>query len=60
MPEDLLKVEEAARLLKVRRETIRRYIKRGQLKAITLPGGDFRLKERDIAVLLGEADHAGK
>ncbi|MBI4332461.1 MAG: helix-turn-helix domain-containing protein [Chloroflexi bacterium] len=60
MPEELLKVEEAAKLLKVRRETVRRYIKRGHLKAITLPGGDFRLRARDIAALLGEAANAAK
>jgi len=48
MSEELLKVEEAARLLKVRRETIRRYIKAGHLKAVTLPGGDYRLYEKEI------------
>ncbi len=52
MTEELVTVEEAARILKVRRETIRRYIKKGYLKAVTLPGGDYRLRERDIQKLL--------
>jgi len=50
--EVLITVEEAARILKVRRETIRRYIKNGHLPAMTLPGGDYRLYERDILKLL--------
>jgi len=52
MTKELITVEEAARILKVRRETIRRYIKSGHLRALTLPGGDYRLRERDIQKLL--------
>ena len=52
MTEELVTVEEAAKILKVRRETIRRYIKKGHLKAVTLPGGDYRLREREIQKLL--------
>ena len=52
MTEELLTVEEVARILKVRRETIRRYIKNGYLKAVTLPGGDYRLRESDIQKML--------
>ncbi len=52
MTEELVTVEEAAKILKVRRETIRRYIKNGHLKALTLPGGDYRLREKDIQELL--------
>jgi len=52
MTEELVTVEEASRILKVRRETIRRYIKHGHLKAVTLPGGDYRLREKDIQRLL--------
>lgn len=52
MTEELVTVEEAAKILKVRRETIRRYIKNGHLKALTLPGGDYRLRETDIQRLL--------
>lgn len=50
--EELLNVAEAAEILKVRRETIRRYIKNGHLKALILPGGDYRLREKDIQRLL--------
>ena len=52
MTEELVTVGEAARILKVRRETIRRYIKHGHLRAVTLPGGDYRLREQDIKRLL--------
>lgn len=52
MTEELVTVEEAAKILRVRRETIRRYIKNGHLKALTLPGGDYRLLEKDIRRLL--------
>ena len=52
MTEELVTVQEAAKILKVRRETIRRYIKNGHLKAVTLPGGDYRLSEGDIQKLL--------
>ncbi len=52
MTGELVTVEEAAKILKVRRETIRRYIKSGYLQALTLPGGDYRLRERDMQKLL--------
>lgn len=52
MTEELVTIKEAAKILKVRRETIRRYIKNGYLKALILPGGDYRLREKDIQRLL--------
>ena len=61
MTEELVTVEQAAKILKVRRETIRRYIKNGHLKALTLPGGDYRLRETDIQRLLSRpADRKDK
>ena len=59
MTEELITVQEAAKILKVRRETIRRYIKNGYLKAVTLPGGDYRLHERDIQKLLSRPAQKG-
>jgi excisionase family DNA binding protein len=50
--EAFITVEEASKILRVRRETVRRYIKEGHLPASTLPGGDFRLFERDVLKLL--------
>ena len=58
MTEELVTVEEAAKILKVRRETIRRYIKNGHLKALTLPGGDYRLREMDIRRLLSRSSQS--
>ena len=57
--EELFTVEEAAKILKVRRETIRRYIKHGHLKAVTLPGGDYRLREKDLQRLLSRPTQKG-
>ena len=57
--EELLTVAEAANILKIRRETVRRYIKSGKLKAVTLPGGDYRLRERDIQKLLSRPAQKG-
>lgn len=57
MTEDLITVEEAARILKVRSETIRRYIKKGHLPAATLPGGDYRLRINDIQKLITGSRH---
>ena len=59
MTEELLTIKEAAKILKVRRETIRRYIKNGYLKAVTLPGGDYRLYEKDIQNLLSRPAQRG-
>jgi len=59
MTEELVTVEEASRILKVRRETIRRYIKKGCLKAVTLPGGDYRLREKDIQKMLKPSAQKG-
>ena len=59
MTEELVTVEEAAKILKVRRETIRRYIKKGHLKAVTLPGGDYRVREKDIQRLLSRPAQKG-
>ena len=59
MNEELITVEEAARILKVRRETIRRYIKDGHLHALILPGGDYRLRDSDIQKLLNRNTDKG-
>lgn len=59
MTEELITVEEAARIFKVRRETIRRYIKNGHLPAVTLPGGDYRLRISDIQKLINGSHHSG-
>lgn len=60
MTEELVTVEEAAKFLRVRCETIRRYIKKGHLKAQTLPGGDYRLREEDIQKLLSRPAQGGE
>jgi excisionase family DNA binding protein len=57
MTDELITVEEAANILKVRRETIRKYIKNGDLNAHSLPGGDYRIPESELKRLL---DRSGR
>ena len=52
MKGELLTVAEVAKKLHLRRETIRRYIKEGHLKALILPGGDYRVEEKRVRALL--------
>ena len=59
MTEELITVEDAARIFKVRRETIRRYIKNGHLPAVTLPGGDYRIRVEDIQKLISGSVQKG-
>ncbi len=53
--EGLLTVREAAELLRLRRETVRRYISSGVLRALVMPGGDYRITEEALRQLLREA-----
>ena len=48
----LLTVEEVAERLRVRKETVRRYIREGSLEALSLPGGSYRVREDAIAAML--------
>lgn len=41
--EELITTGEAAKILRVGRTTIRRYIEAGHLKATRLPGGKYRI-----------------
>ena len=46
---------EAARVFSVKPQTIRRWIEAGQIKAVTLPSGHFRIPQAEIERLLGVA-----
>ena len=52
MEEKYLKVNEVAKILHVRIETIRRYIQQGAIVALILPGGDYRIAESELNKLL--------
>ena len=56
MADELLTSSEAARMLRVSKATITRYVRLGQLPAIRLPSGHLRLRRRDIEKLLRQAD----
>jgi excisionase family DNA binding protein len=50
-PDELLTIAEAAAILKVHRDTLRRLEKRGQLAALRLPSGHRRYRRADIEAL---------
>lgn len=47
-----IRISEAARLLGVHRDTIRRWVAEGKLDAIRLPGGEVRYHREDIVGML--------
>jgi excisionase family DNA binding protein len=56
-PRLLLTTGEAARKLRTSDETIRRWIAEGKLPAITLPSGQFRIRDEDVeAILRGDTE----
>ena len=48
MKNSYLTVDEISETLKLRKETIRKYIREGHLKAVVLPGGDYRIRTEDF------------
>jgi len=44
-------VSEAAKVMNVCVETLRRYIANGRLPASRLPGGHYRIKQNDLKLL---------
>jgi excisionase family DNA binding protein len=56
MPDELLTSSEAARMLRVSKATITRYVRLGQLPAIRLPSGHLRIRRRDIEKVLQQDD----
>ena len=62
MVDELLTSSEAARMLRVSKATITRYVRLGQLPAIRLPSGHLRIRRREIEKLLQQdaADDPGR
>ncbi len=54
MTEKLYRVKEVALLLNASQETIRRMIRKEQIKAIKLPTGTIRIPESEVIRLLGD------
>lgn len=52
---DLLTPSQVAGLWKVSLRTVQRYIAEGKLKAIRLPGGQYRIDPADAAAAVTEA-----
>ncbi|QSM88763.1 helix-turn-helix DNA binding protein [Mycobacterium phage prophi91-3] len=50
----LFTTSEVADRLRVDSSTIRKWVAKGQLKAITLPGGHHRFRLEDVEALLAE------
>lgn len=47
-----LRVGEVARRAGVSGDTVRRWIARGQIESVRLPGGEYRIEEADLERLL--------
>jgi excisionase family DNA binding protein len=52
--EDLLTTVEAARMLRVSRKTVARWIRLGLLPAVQLPGGTYRIHRDVVEKMLRE------
>ena len=50
----LMRLSKAAAILDVSVRTIKRYIKKGKLHAVKLPGGDWRVYADEVLALIGE------
>jgi len=53
---ELLKVSEVAKRLRVAESTVRGWIARGDVRAVRLPGGVYRIPEEELERLLRRAD----
>ena len=53
MSDDIFTSEQVARMLELHPKTVRRYIREGRLNA-TRVGGQWRIKRKDLEVLMGE------
>lgn len=51
---DMLTTTDAAKLLNVDRATVARWIRLGQLAAVKLPSGQYRVRRKDLDSLLIE------
>jgi excisionase family DNA binding protein len=56
MSEELLSASEVAKLLRVSNGTIARWIKLGQLRAIRLPSGTYRIPRSEVDKLMKQLD----
>jgi excisionase family DNA binding protein len=54
-PRDLLTANEVAEFLRVHPATVTRWIRLGQIKAIRLPAGTYRIRREEVERLLNEA-----
>lgn len=58
---DYLTVPEAAEVLRVHEETVRRWLQAGRLKGSKLPGrGDWRVPQSEIDRVLGTLEVGGE
>lgn len=54
MAEQLLTVKEVAEILRVQEPTLRAWLRQGKISAIKLPGGDFRITQETLSIILGK------
>jgi excisionase family DNA binding protein len=56
---NMLTTAEVADLLSVDRHTVTRWIRLGQLRAVRLPSGQFRVRRADVEKLLADDQDEG-
>jgi excisionase family DNA binding protein len=56
---NMLTTAEVADLLSVDRHTVTRWIRLGQLRAVRLPSGQFRIRRADVEKLLADDQYEG-
>jgi excisionase family DNA binding protein len=59
MAEELLTTVEAARMLRVGVSTLTRWVRLGQMRAVRLPSGHYRIPREEVEKLLREAQEEG-
>jgi excisionase family DNA binding protein len=53
---ELLTTAEVAQLLRVSQSTVQRWVQLGQIKAITLPSGGYRIRRETVQKLLQDEE----
>jgi excisionase family DNA binding protein len=54
MPDELLTVAQVAQRWRVSIRTVQRYVADGKVKAVRLPGGQYRIRQEDADAALDE------
>lgn len=57
--DDILKVDEVAKILKVDPEVIRRWLRSGKLPGVKLAGDEWRVRHSDLDIFVAPTNQTG-